>query len=187
MSRNKLGSMQADVEPASASEEEEPATAVPGLNDLQVAVRTQIKGNVLMDKVDTVQNPIFQGNVEDPTRYGNLNHAAVQNPVATLSKDLFIVSVGETNQTTVNSFTGERTNTISREESTDNEEQTNTGSNDVSKRKSIISLHENSEVPLTMAATKMDGNAKPEDKTLQNIRSGSGQLISFTRRKRKLS
>jgi hypothetical protein len=47
-----------------------------------------------------------------------------------------------------------------------------------------VPSHENSEIRSTIEPTKM-GTAKTEEKIHQTVRIGSGQLIAFTRRKRK--
>ncbi|XP_062212493.1 uncharacterized protein LOC133913377 [Phragmites australis] len=185
-SMNKLSSMRDDVEPPSGSEQEEHAAAMPGRNELQHAVQTQPEDNVVQDRVDAMQNPIFRGNVEDPIENSISNHSVVREPVAIPTEDLLILSVGEKIQRSANSFTGEATHTIVWEESAGDEDHGNPGPNEISERgKLIIPSHENSEVRLTIEASKMDGNAKTEEKTCQNVRSGSGQLIAFTRRKRK--
>uniref|UniRef100_A0A0A9G7R9 Uncharacterized protein n=1 Tax=Arundo donax TaxID=35708 RepID=A0A0A9G7R9_ARUDO len=176
MSMNKLSTMQGDAEPPSGFELEEPAAAVPVRNELQGAVQTQPENNV------AVQKPIFRENVKDPVENGSLNTEVMQKP----AEDFLITIIEERTQRCVKPFTGEATDTILREESTGDEDRGNPDPNEISKRRKLkIPSHENSEVCSTIEATKLVGNAKTQNKTHQNASNASGQLIAFTRRKRK--
>ncbi|CAN6309217.1 unnamed protein product [Urochloa humidicola] len=176
----KLSSMPGDSECPSISEQEEPDAAILGPNELQDAVQTQPEDNVVQDGVYAVQTKIFRESAKDPIENG-----PSQKPVAIPVEDLLISSVGERTQRSVNSFTGEGNDTIGREESTGDEDLGNPGPSELSKRRKLtIPSHKNSESHLTIEATKT-GTAKTEEKTDENVRSGSGQLIAFTRRKRK--
>lgn len=162
------------------SEQEEPDAAIPGPDKQQDAVQTKLEDNVAQGGADAMQNQIFQENTKDPIENGHW-----QKPVAVPAEDFPISSAGEVTQRIVNSFTGEANDTVGKEESAGDEDLGNLGPNKLSKRRKLMVLsHENSEFCLTIEATKM-GTAKTEEKTDQNVRSGSGQLIAFTRRKRK--
>jgi hypothetical protein len=114
-----------------------------------------------------------------------LKMALGKKPVATPAEDLLISSAAEITQRSVNSVTKEGNDTIGREGSAGNENLGNPAPNELSKsRKLMIPSHENSEFYLTKEVTKI-GTTKTDEKTDQNVRSGSGQLIAFTRRKRK--
>jgi len=169
-----------DVESPYVSEQEEPDAAIPGPDKQQDAVQTKLEDNVAQGGADDMQNQIFQENTKDPIENGHW-----QKPVAVPAEDFPISSAGEVTQRIVNSFTGEANDTVGKEESAGDEDLGNLGPNKLSKRRKLMVLsHENSEFCLTIEATKM-GTAKTEEKTDQNVRSGSGQLIAFTRRKRK--
>ncbi|RLN19338.1 hypothetical protein C2845_PM02G06120 [Panicum miliaceum] len=179
-SKKKLSSMPSDVEYPYVSEQEEPDAAIPGPDKQQDAVQTKPEDNVDQGGADAMQNQIFQENTKDPIENGPW-----QKLVAIPAEDLPISSAGEVTRRSVNSFTGEGNDTIGREESAGDEDLGNLGPNELSKRRKLmVPSHENSEFCLTIEATKM-GTAKTEEKTDQNVRSGSGQLIAFTRRKRK--
>ncbi|KAL6636866.1 hypothetical protein ACP70R_024438 [Stipagrostis hirtigluma subsp. patula] len=181
-SMNKSGS---NVEPPSGSEQEEPAAAVPGRNELQDVVQTRTD-NVVQDEMDAVQNPIIRENVQDQVKNDSLNLAVEQKHVAIPAEDLLIDSTVERTHSNVNSFTEDATNTIARDESDGNEDHGNACPSEISKkRKLMIPLHENYEAHSTVEATEVIGNAKTE-RTRQNARNVSGQLIAFTRRKKKL-
>ncbi|OEL20765.1 Serine/threonine-protein phosphatase 7 long form-like protein [Dichanthelium oligosanthes] len=176
----KLSSLPGDGESPSVPEQEEPDAAFPGRVELQDAVQTQPEDNVVLDGVDAVQNHIFRENAKDPIENG-----PCQKPVAIPAEDLLISRAGEITQRSVNAFTGEANDTIGREKSTGDEDLGNPGPNEVSKRRKLTNpSHGNSEYHLTVEATKM-GTANTEEKTDQDVRSGGGQLIAFTRRKRK--
>ena len=169
--------MPSDVESPYVSEQEEPDAAIPGPDKQQDAVQTKLEDTVAQGGADAMQNQIFQENTKDPIENGHW-----QKPVAVPAEDFPISSAGEVTQRIVNSFTGEANDTVGKEESAGDEDLGNLGPNKLSKRRKLMVLsHENSEFCLTIEATKM-GTAK---KTDQNVRSGSGQLIAFTRRKRK--
>ncbi|XP_039828443.1 uncharacterized protein LOC120690004 isoform X3 [Panicum virgatum] len=173
----KLSSMPSDVESPYVSEQEEPDAAIPGPDKQQDAVQTKLEDTVAQGGADAMQNQIFQENTKDPIENGHW-----QKPVAIPAEDLPISSAGEVTPRVVNSFTGEGNDTIGQVESAGDEDLGNPGPNELSKRRKLmVPSHENSEFCLTIEATKM-GTAK---KTDQNVRSGSGQLIAFTRRKRK--
>jgi hypothetical protein len=180
-SKKKLSSMPSDVEYPYVSEQEEPDAAIPGPDKQQDAVQTKPEDNVDQGGADAMQNQIFQENTKDPIENGPW-----QKLVAIPAEDLPISGAGEVTRRSVNSFTGEGNDTIGREESAGDEDLGNLGPNELSKRRKLmVPSHENSEFCLTIEATKM-GTAKTDEKTDQNVRSGSGQLIAFTRRKRKL-
>jgi hypothetical protein len=161
----------AHVEYNSVSEQEEPDAAIPGRDKLQDVVQTQPE-DVVQDGVNAVQNQIFQENANDPIENGPW-----KKPVATPAEDLLISSAAEITQRIVNSVTGEGNDTIGREESAGNENLGNPAPNELSKsRKLMIPSHENSEFYLTKEVTKI-GITKTDEKTDQNVRSGSGQLM----------
>ncbi|CAL4919228.1 unnamed protein product [Urochloa decumbens] len=177
----KLSSTPGDVECPSVSEQEEPDAPIPGPDELQGAAQRQPQDNVVQDGVYDVQNQIFRENAKDPIENG-----PSQKPVTIPAEDLLISSVGEITQRSVDSFTGEGNDTIGREESTADEDLGNPDPSELSKRrKSTIPSHENSEFCLTIDATKM-GTAKTEEKTDQNVKSSTGQLIAFTRKRKHL-
>lgn len=169
----------------SGSEQEESASVVSGRNELQDAVQTQPKDIVVQDGVNAVQNHMFQENAKYPIENGPSNPAVVQKPIAIPAEDLLITSVGERTQRSVNSFIGEKNDTIGRNDSAGVEDHDNLGPNEITIRtKLMVPSHENSEFRSTTAPTKM-GTAKTEEKRNRTVRIGSGQLISFARRKRK--
>jgi len=180
-----LSSVPADVEPPSGSEQEESAAVVSGRNELQDAIQTKPEDSVIQGGVNAVQNHMFQENGKYPIENGPSNPAVVQKPIAIPAEDLLITSVGEITQRSVNSFTGEKNDTISRDDSAGVEDHDNLGPNEITKkRKLMVTSHENPEIRSTIEPNKM-GTAKTEEKRHQTVRIGSGQLIAFTRRKRK--
>lgn len=142
-----LSSVPGDVEPPAGSEQEEPAAVVSGRNELQDAVQTQPEDSVIQDGVNAVQNHMFQENAKYPIENGLSNPAVVQKPIAIPAEDLLITSVGERTQRSVNSFTGEKNDTIGRDDSAGVEDHDNLGPNEVTKRrKSTVPSDENSEI-----------------------------------------
>lgn len=179
-SMKKLSSMAGDVESPSVSKQEEHDAVIPGRDELHDAVQTQPEDNFVQDGVNAVQLPLFRENSKDPIENGPW-----QKPVAIPAEDLLIASAREITQRSYNSFTGEPNATIGREASAGDEDLGNPGSKKLCKRRKLTSSsHENSELHITVEAPKME-TAKTEEKTDQNVRSGSRQLIAFTRRKRK--
>ena len=183
-----LSSVPADVKPPSGSEQEESAAVVSGRNELQDAIQTKPEDSVIQGGVNAVQNHMFQENGKDPIENGPSNPAVVQKPIAIPAEDLLITSVGERTQRSVNSFTGEKNDTIVQKRMirfAGVEDHDNLGPNEITKkRKLMVTSHENPEIRSTIEPNKM-GTAKTEEKRHQTVRIGSGQLIAFTRRKRK--
>ncbi|XP_066384621.1 uncharacterized protein [Miscanthus floridulus] len=142
-----LSSVPADVKPPSGSEQEESAAG----------------------GVNAVQNHMFQENGKYPIENGPSNPAVVQKPIAIPAEDLLITSVGERTQRSVNSFTGEKNDTISRDDSAGVEDHDNLGPNEITKkRKLTVTSHENPEIRSTIEPNKM-GTTKTEEKRHQTV------------------
>lgn len=88
-----------------------------------------------------------------------------------------ITIVGEKH---VNLVAGEATDTLVKEQSPGD---CYPDQAEIPKRRKLT-LQENAEAPLTTEITKIVGNAKTEEQSCQYVRSGRGQLIAFTRRKK---
>uniref|UniRef100_A0ACD6A5E1 Uncharacterized protein n=1 Tax=Avena sativa TaxID=4498 RepID=A0ACD6A5E1_AVESA len=162
---NKLSSVRGDAEPPSVSKQEEPPAAAPGSSELQDSVRKLPKDYAVQDRVHVVQNLILQENVADYINNGSLDPAVLQKLVVTPTH---ITSVGEK---CIGPITGEATDTLVEEDSVGGGYP---GQDEITKRRKVtVSSHENAEALPTTEVIK------PEK---QN---GSGQLIAFTRRKRK--
>ncbi|KAM0855386.1 hypothetical protein ACQ4PT_049807 [Festuca glaucescens] len=164
-SLNKLSSMRGDAEPPSGSKQEEPQAAVPGSSELQDSVRKLPKDNAIQDRVHAVQNLMLQENVDDYIENGSLNPAVLQKLAVTPAH---ITIVGEK---CIGPFTGEATDTSVEENSTGNGYP---DQDEITKRRKVtVSSQENAEALPTTEVIKSEK---------QN---GSGQLIAFTRRKRR--
>lgn len=171
---NNLSSMQGDAEPPSGSEHEEPAVAVPGCSELQDSVRLQPKDEVVQNRVDEAQNLISGENVAGQIQNVTLDPVVLQKIV---DMPAHITIVGEKH---VNLVAGEATDTLVKEQSPGD---CYPDQAEIPKRRKLT-LQENAEAPLTTEITKIVGNAKTEEQSCQYVRSGRGQLIAFTRRKK---
>ncbi|WVZ60663.1 hypothetical protein U9M48_010654, partial [Paspalum notatum var. saurae] len=165
-STNKSSSIPDHVEHPSGSDQEEPAVVVPGPDELQDAVWTQSEDNAIQDGANAMQNHIILESTKDAIKNGPWDPAAVQKPIDIPAEDLSIITVVERTQRSVNSFTGEVNVTVSRKESTGNENHGNPGPNEIT-MKLTLHCHENSKICSTIETTKI-GTAKTEEKTGQN-------------------
>lgn len=160
-SENKLSSMQGDAGSPSSSEQEEPAAAaLPGCSEDHV--------------VDAAENLTLRADVDDQIGNDTLG-PAVSQKIAGIP-----VRITSVEENRFNSFIVDGgTDTLEKETSTGDGYPDQYDEISTKRRKVVASSHENAETP----DTKIAEGEKTEEQTCQYVRTGSAQMIAFTRRK----